>query len=38
MDAQLKAPFITPYSKDNWPIYKKMVLTYADVIDAAEFL
>ena len=38
MDEQLKAPFITQYSKDNWPIYKTMVLAYADVIDAAEFL
>ena len=33
-----KAPYITQYSKDNWPIYKTMVQAYADVIDAAEFL
>jgi hypothetical protein len=26
------------YSKDNWPIYKSIVLAYADVIDAAELL
>ena len=38
MDEQLKAPFISQYSKDNWSIYKTMVLAYADVIDAAEFL
>ena len=38
MDEQLKTPFITQYSKDNWSIYKTMVLAYADVIDAAEFL
>ena len=38
MDEQLKAPFITQYSKDNWSIYKMMVLAYVDVIDAAEFL
>jgi hypothetical protein len=38
MDEQVKAPFITQYSKDNWSIYKTMVLAYADVIDAAEFL
>jgi hypothetical protein len=38
MDEQLKAPFITQYSKDNWPIYKTMILAYDDVIDAAEFL
>ena len=31
MDEQLKAPFIRQYSKDNWSIYKTMVL-------AAEFL
>jgi hypothetical protein len=31
MDEQLKAPFITQYSKDNWPIYKTMVFAYADV-------
>jgi len=38
MDEQLKAPFITQYSKDNWSICKTMVLAYAVVIDAAEFL
>ena len=38
MDEQLKTPFITQYSKDNWSIYKTMVLAYADVIDATEFL
>ena len=38
MDEQVKAPFITQYSKDNWSIYKTMVLAYADVIDVAEFL
>jgi hypothetical protein len=38
MDERLKAAFITEYSRDNWPIYKTMVLAYADVIDAAEFL
>jgi len=40
MDEQLKTPFImfTQYSKDNWSIYTTMVLAYADVIDAAEFL
>ena len=37
MDEQLKAPFITQYSKDNWPIYKTMVRAYADMIDAAKF-
>jgi hypothetical protein len=35
MDQQLKAPFITQYSKVNW---STMVLAYADVIDVAEFL
>jgi len=34
MDEQLKTPFITQYSKDNWSIYKTMVLAYTDVIDA----
>ena len=38
MDEQLKAPFITQYSKENWSIYRTMVLAYVDVIDAAEFL
>jgi len=38
MDKQLKSPFITQYWKDNWSIYKTMILAYSDVIDAAEFL
>jgi hypothetical protein len=38
MEEQLKAPFIKQYSKDSWPICKTMVLAFADVIDAAEFL
>ena len=33
-----KAPYITQYSKDNWPIYKTMVQAYADAIDAAKSL